>query len=194
MARQLNVAPFRKFLRQIEGQVLRTSQKFVEARMKRIEQTIMALNQSFWPGFITATINTSGPPNLNEFTPKWKPLAKSYLKKKLKQGKGFYFYTGALNRSLSQARPSILGKPVIQFTNIPKRVAAGESFRFTIDPMPRLSGLRGTALLNAIDGSTTQRSMKLSNFRGSRNRNIFEPYVMWYMKYVVTPRVLRDLK
>lgn len=194
MARELNTAPFRKFLRQIEGQVLRTSQRFVEARTKRILKTLQALNANFWPSFVVSIIDVDGPPDLREFTPNWKPLADSYLDKPRKIGKGFYFYTGALARSLKQARASLLGEPTITFTSIPKRVARGESYRFKIDAMPRLSGLRGKELLATINGSTDQRALKLSNFRGSRNRNIFEPYVMWYMKYVITPRVMKELK
>lgn len=194
MARSLNVAPFRLFLRRVEGQILRTSKRYVDNRAEKIRAEIARMNSDFWSTFITMAIDVPGAPNLNEFTPRWKPLAPSYAKRKLKGGHGFYYNTGALKRSLSQARSSLLGAPSITFTKIPSRVARNESFRFEIDPAPRLSGLRGEKLLRAINGPTGQRAMKLSNFRGQTNRPIFEPYLKWWVKYVITPRVVRSLK
>jgi hypothetical protein len=196
MARTLNVAPFKVFLRKVEGQVLRTTRRYVEARTKRVMTDILALNQTFWPTFVDKVIDVSQAPNLNEFTPVWKPINPNsdYGRHKAKIGRGFYYNTGRLQASLKQARIGLLGKPVIEFQKLPAKVAAGESYRFSINPMPRLSGLRGSALLQAINGSTEQRAIKLSNFKGARNRDIFEPYVKWWMKYVITPRVMRSLK
>ena len=201
MARQVSVEPFRKFVRDIEGQILRTSQAFINRVAKQMVLDIAVMNRSFFQQFVAKSIGVQAAPDLAEFTRPWKALSThggndSYSKRKERQfpGKGFFERTGALKRSLLQATGSALGKPTVEFTRIPTKVATNQSFRFEIEPAPALRNLRGIRLLEAINSGTQQRSMKLSAFRGQMTRPVLEPYLRWYVKYVVGPSVLRRLQ
>ena len=198
MARQLNLEPFRKFVRNIEGRILRTSKQFMERVGKRVTADIEISNQRFFTTFIKKAIDVPAAPNLEEFSPQpWKKLKAKYQKHKDKvaPGAGFFSYKGGLERSLETARGTpILGRPTFRFVKIPQRVAPGQNFRIEIEPAPRLRNVRGINLLEAINSGTKQRSMKLSAYRGRITRPVFDHYLRWWVKYVITPSVVRRLK
>lgn len=201
MARSVSLAPFRKFVRDIELQILRTSTAFVKRTTKRLEKEIEKKNMSFFTTLVRMGIDVPGPPALGEFTPAWKPLKtpgrpRSYAMRKARKypGAGFFKYTGGLKRSLQAAKGSLLGKPTVTITQIPTQVKRSSNFKIVIEPAPALRNLRGINLLEGINGTGFQRSLKLSAFKGRITRPLLQPYLSWWVRYVITPSVVRKVK
>jgi len=196
MARSTSFGAYRKFVRDVEAKILRTTTAFIMRVSKQIEQELTVMNASFFSNLVRQGIDVSGPPGLQEFTPSWKPLKRSYARWKEKKypGSGFFKASGKLKASLRQAKGGLLGKPKVTIVKLPRAIKRGEAFRIVVEPAPAMRNKRGIQLLEQLNGGTFQRSMKLSAFKGKITRPLVEPYLNWWVKYVITPSVVRRLK
>jgi hypothetical protein len=196
MARSTSFKAFNRLNREIEAKILRTSTAFINRVSKQIEQEITVLNGAFFSSLISVGIDVETSPGLREFTPRWKPLKTNYARWKARKypGSGFFKASGKLRASLNQAKGNLLGRPTVIVTKIPKAVKRGESFRIVVQPAPAMRRKTGMAVLDQINGGSGQRSMKLSAYKGKITRPLVEPYLNWWVKYVITPSVVRRLK
>lgn len=196
MARSVSFGAYKKFVRDVEAKILRTTTAYVNKVKAKIEQEVAIINASFFSTLVRSGIDVAGPPGLQEFTPNWKPLKRNYAKWKEKKypGSGFFKASGKLRTSLRQAKGGLLGKPKVTLVKLPRAVKRGEAFRMVVEPAPAMRNKRGIQLLEQINSGTFQRSMKLSAFKGRITRPLVEPYLNWWVKYVITPSVVRRLK
>lgn len=199
MARNLIQTALRKYARQIEVRIL----NLAKARMEKIGALVLKesndLNKNFYKTFVQKAIDVPSAPDLGSYTPFWKPLKPNYqkLKEKVAPGAGFFRYKGDLKEGLLRLSPEALGPSTIKFVRIPNHLKKGtiNEFRMELEPLPRLRNLRGIRLIEAVAQSGSSGvSMRLAAFRGRMTRKVVEPYVGWWVKYVIAPSVLRRMK
>jgi hypothetical protein len=202
MARFTVLNDFSEDDREIIGSVVQTTEDFINRSRKTLAKMLMSEREMFFSQMIKKGFDIFGPPALREFTPDWPPYTDSYQQEKDRRypGKGFFLRTGQLRRSLSSGSTprAVLGTPYVDVDEKTvrrkingKRVSRVQ-FEFTLVPAPRLGDLSGESLHEKLNSA--QRAYKLTHYRGQITRPLFEPFLNWWMKYVIRPKVAKVLR
>jgi hypothetical protein len=201
MARVVVINDFDSDDRDITATVVQTTADFIKRAESNINKVLIEERDKFFQRMIQKGFDISGPPDLDEFTPDWPPYSDKYRrwKEKKKPGRGFFLLTGALKRSLSSgaAASSVLGKPqvLIDEVDVIRRIKGKRvprvKYEFTVLAAPRLGNLRDHSLHAKLNGKL--RATRLTHVRGRITRPLFEPFLNWWLNYVVQPRVAKVL-
>lgn len=178
--------------------------------MKLIQKKLDRLQRSFFISLARMAIGVDEPPDLGRYTPEWKPLTPTYARRR-KREKGisegqYYLRTGGLRRSLSQSKAiTSFGRPVIElrkagsvnrkrafvFDQIAQLAESGRfvslkdiknvRFVISIDLFPKVKESLKSGRIHENRYFSEKISVKMTNFRGKRERPILAQFMNWWL-------------
>lgn len=205
----------------IGGMILGASDKVMENRVIKVRREIDRLQDQFFLQLAQKTIDAQAAPNLGVFTPTWKGLAPVYATKKKKQGKGFYNYSGKLKQSLLRSKAvTAFGRPLISLgsggrfrnqnvyvQNNRARTIKGKPIALDslvknkslqksiiVDLYPRLTESLKQGRINEGKYFSDKIAIKMTNYRGGRDRPILKNYMNWWLEVKAKEAVRRGLR
>lgn len=218
-----NNDPIDRIANRLAGIVQDGGQRLIANRAAKLDTELTKLQGQFFLGLATAAINVDTPPNLGIYTPKWKPLDEKYKRRSKKQGKGFYNFRGQLRQSLLRSKAlTAFGRPLITVSGVGRynRKAAyvvpsgGRNLGRTptggvvalgniknvlpraiiIDLYPKVSEPIANGSLNEGEYFSEKIAVKMTNYKGGRDRPILVNYMNWWLDVKARQTVRKVLK
>lgn len=202
MARVVIIDDFDEVDRGLGASVVRTTLDFIRRAKGSMEKAVNEERDKFFTRMIQKGIDVRGAPDLDEYTPYWPAYSPKYawMKRRKRGAGGYYFLTGKLKKSLSSAAVprTVLGNPKVMLdeTDVMRKINGKRVrtvlYEFTVFAAPRLGGLTDHDLHSRLNSKL--RAVRLTHVKGDIRRPLFEPFLNWWLAYVVQPRIAGILK
>jgi len=205
----------------IGGMIMGSSDKVMENRVIKVRKEVDRLQDQFFLQLAQKTIDVQSAPSLGAFTPTWKKLDPDYASRKKKLGKGFYNYSGKLKQSLLRSKAvTAFGRPLVSLgsggkfrnqnvyvQNNRARTVKGKPIALDalvrnkslqksiiVDIYPRLTESLNKGRINEGKYFSDKIAIKMTNFRGGRDRPILKNYMNWWLEVKAKEAVRRGLR
>jgi hypothetical protein len=146
-------------------------------------------------------------PDLGKWTPFWAPLSNHYTDRKGHDN--FYFYEGKMAGFFPKNALSYFGKPLVAFQQgalfrraqkkfvPPKTVKElSQPSKLVIDVYPKvITALADPTLAwDLFRHKNPEFYYRVTNYQGSRDRDIVGPYMLWWLNVKVKAEIKRVMK